>query len=96
MSAYGPQSSPALNVQIGGYPSAWQGLVPKRVRMHGDAVMAPVAHPQPGAEYDVWVGSTGCVIAILPENARRSLRHGDFSVLQWHDTRKGAIRQSKW
>lgn len=91
-----PLDSPALQRQGDGYPEAWAGKVPLRVRMRqmvtADAPMRDLLPECRGVvcgidcEYPVWVNSYGAVCAILSDGRMLGLKPGEFEVVAFHET----------
>lgn len=84
--------SPALKLQSQYYPSAWQGKVPKKVRML-ECVKSELPFPlflvvYEGEEYLVWVNSHGAVSAIL-ESGQLGLKPNEFEIIEWHSPQGG-------
>lgn len=83
--------SPALECTSEGFPEAWAGRVPKRVRatktVHPDFSFAgnEGVVAVNGEEYLVWVNAHGALAAIMADGLRRlGLRPGEFEVVEFH------------
>lgn len=88
-----PFESPALISQSGSYPLAWQGKVPKRVRIDRTVRAGlwrlykrrlPVAIA--GTFFDVWVDQHGNVVALFETGEVLDLPHAwNFTIVEWHE-----------
>jgi len=84
--------SPALKQKSSGYPPAWEGKVPLKVRVLTNvrsdlpAFIAPPIAVYKGAEHYVYVNAHGAVSAIVESgNTLLGLKPAEFEVIQWHD-----------
>lgn len=91
-----PDSSPALSAQSDSYPFRFLGRVPRRVRALKRVQPDPGYELLVGADTiasltlaageacDVWVSSSGAVVACLPNGLSIGIKPDEFQVIAWH------------